>query len=97
VQVTLAYNTRELILTFADDGCGFDTGLSEFQNGHHFGLKGMRERTVRWGGTFYLTSVIGKGVRIEVHLPHNRRQGLNKPYPGGRKPDAVRADRRGQS
>ena len=39
------------------------------QNGHHFGLRGMRERIERSGGKFKLTTAIGKGVQIEVRLP----------------------------
>jgi signal transduction histidine kinase len=39
------------------------------ENGHHFGLKGMKERVERSGGKFHLASVPGKGVRIEVRVP----------------------------
>jgi signal transduction histidine kinase len=74
VQVSLAYHPRELALSFEDDGCGFDTEQLDFQDGHHFGIKGMRERVERWGGGFQLKSATGKGVRIEVRLPRNRRQ-----------------------
>jgi len=69
VEVTLACNPRELILCVVDDGCGFEIRQIESQNGHHFGLKGMRERIERWGGKFRLTSAVGKDVRTEVHLP----------------------------
>jgi signal transduction histidine kinase len=85
VQVSLVYKSRELILSFADDGCGFDTGQLEIQNGHHFGLIGMRERIERWGGEFRLTSAIGAGVRIEVRFARNRRQNLKKPNAAMRK------------
>jgi signal transduction histidine kinase len=79
VQVTLTYLNDELFLRFEDDGCGFDIPQKEFQNGHHFGLIGMRERIERWGGKFRLTSVIGKGVRIEVHFPRESEQGRKSP------------------
>ena len=72
VDVALTYKTRELILDLNDDGCGFDPEQVERGNGHHFGLKGMRERIVRSGGRFRLASAPGKGVRIEVALPRNR-------------------------
>jgi len=69
VKVTLTYKSRELILFLADDGCGFNPRQTETQNGHHFGLRGMRERIERSGGRFKLTTAVGKGVQIEVRLP----------------------------
>jgi ligand-binding sensor domain-containing protein/signal transduction histidine kinase len=71
VEVALAYKSRELILSLADDGCGFDPRRMEIQNGHHFGLTSMKERVERWGGKFRLASAIGKGVRIEARLPRH--------------------------
>jgi signal transduction histidine kinase len=79
IEVTLAYKTRELILCFADDGSGFETGQLEIQNNRHFGITGMRERIERWGGALGLASVIGEGTRIEVSVPRNRRQIPRKP------------------
>jgi ligand-binding sensor domain-containing protein/signal transduction histidine kinase len=69
VEVALTYKDRALTLDLDDDGCGFDPERMESGNGHHFGLKGMRERIERWGGKFNLTSAVGKGVHIEVQLP----------------------------
>jgi ligand-binding sensor domain-containing protein/signal transduction histidine kinase len=69
VEVALTYKSRELILSLSDDGCGFDPQQMQVQNGHHFGLRGMRERIERSGGRFKLTSALGKGVQIEVRLP----------------------------
>jgi two-component system sensor histidine kinase DegS len=69
VEVALTYKSRELILSLSDDGCGFDPQQMQAQNGHHFGLRGMRERIERSGGRFKLTSALGKGVQIEVRLP----------------------------
>jgi signal transduction histidine kinase len=69
VEVGLIYGHRELTLCVVDDGCGFDVHELESQNGRHFGLKGMEERIQRSGGKFRLTSVLGKGVRIEARLP----------------------------
>jgi signal transduction histidine kinase len=79
VQVSLAYQARELILFFEDDGSGFDIEQLDFQNSHHFGIKGMRERVERWGGGFQLKSATGRGVRIDVRLPRNGRQSPKKP------------------
>jgi ligand-binding sensor domain-containing protein/signal transduction histidine kinase len=69
VDVTLRYKTGELVLDLDDDGCGFDPQQPDQRNGHHFGLKGMRERVERSGGKFHLVSAPGKGVHIEVRVP----------------------------
>jgi signal transduction histidine kinase len=87
VQVALEYRASELILRFADDGCGFETSQLETQDGHHFGIRGMRERIERWGGGFYLKSANGKGVHIEAQLPRNRRQ-----IPRTRNAQSIRED-----
>ncbi len=69
VNVALTYKSGELLLNLDDDGCGFSAQPNGKGNEHHFGLKGMKERVERSGGKFHLTSVPGKGVRIEVRLP----------------------------
>ncbi|MGB7267785.1 MAG: two-component regulator propeller domain-containing protein [Terracidiphilus sp.] len=69
VEVALTYASRELHLRLSDDGCGFDPQHLDSENGHHFGLRGMRERIERCGGKFRLTSALGKGVRIDVRIP----------------------------
>jgi len=84
VKVSLEYKPRELVLSFSDDGCGFDTIELKTQDGHHFGIKGMRERIERWGGGFYLKSAIGKGVQIEVRLPRKHRQPIAPARPAGK-------------
>ncbi len=71
IEVTLTYRSRELILSLSDDGCGFNPHQVETENGHHFGLRGMRERIERSGGKFRLNSTLGKGVQIEVCLPRH--------------------------
>jgi signal transduction histidine kinase len=72
VSVELAYNSRDLTMDLNDDGCGFDPLAVESENGHHFGLRGMRERIERSGGKFKLTSAPGTGVQIAVSLPRYR-------------------------
>ena len=71
VEVTLTYSQNELVLGVIDDGCGFNPEVVELENGHHFGLRGMKERVERSGGRFSLTSVVGEGIAIEAHLPRN--------------------------
>jgi signal transduction histidine kinase len=72
VSVALIYNSRDLKMDLNDDGCGFDPLAIDSMNGHHFGLRGMRERIERSGGKFRLTSAPGKGVQIELSLPRYR-------------------------
>jgi ligand-binding sensor domain-containing protein/signal transduction histidine kinase len=74
VEVSLTYKDRELLLNLSDDGCGFDAAQTEIPNGHHFGLKGMRERIERCGGEFRLSTAPGEGVRIAVRAPRRRRE-----------------------
>jgi len=69
VNVALTYKSTELVLDLDDDGRGFDPQQMDRENGHHFGLKGMKERVERSGGKFHLASAPGNGVRIEVRLP----------------------------
>jgi signal transduction histidine kinase len=72
VEVALTCRRRELILSVGDDGLGFDVSEIESHNGRHFGLKGMKERIERSGGKFRLTSILGKGVRMEARMPLHR-------------------------
>jgi ligand-binding sensor domain-containing protein/signal transduction histidine kinase len=72
VDVSLTYKGSELLLKLDDDGGGFDLQQAEKGNGHHFGLKGMKERIQRSGGKFRLTSAPGKGVHIEARVPRHR-------------------------
>jgi ligand-binding sensor domain-containing protein/signal transduction histidine kinase len=69
VELTLAYDNAQLLLRVVDDGCGFDPTSEAHGKSHHFGLRGMKERVVRSGGTFALQTVPGSGVTIEVRLP----------------------------
>jgi len=55
-------------LEIADDGAGFDPGDS-FPG--HLGLRSMRERAARLGGTFQVESAPGQGTRIAVSVPTN--------------------------
>jgi PAS domain S-box-containing protein len=61
---------RSVRLDIRDDGKGFDTAQLEnaFRNGH-LGIKQMRERVSRQGGSFNIESGKGKGTRIQVALP----------------------------
>ncbi|HEU4386164.1 MAG TPA: two-component regulator propeller domain-containing protein, partial [Blastocatellia bacterium] len=74
VNVVLSFEKRALRLMIDDDGCGFDPTISDWADGRHYGLVGMRERVEKLGGDFALTSAPGKGTQILLSIP--RRKGL---------------------
>ncbi|MGD9932909.1 MAG: GAF domain-containing protein [Dehalococcoidia bacterium] len=55
-----------IVLDLRDDGQGFDPG-SEFPG--HLGLKSMRERVDRVGGTIFIESQPGLGAHLRVEIP----------------------------
>ncbi len=57
---------RILKLEVSDDGVGFETG-GEFPG--HLGLRSMRERAQRLGGTLTVESDPGKGTTVRAHVP----------------------------
>jgi signal transduction histidine kinase len=77
VHVSLRADGERLILSVADDGCGFDpAGVAA---GEHFGLVGMRERVAALHGTLDIDSAAGEGTRITVHLPLPTRSTTENP------------------
>jgi signal transduction histidine kinase len=67
VHVSLRADGEQLILSVADDGCGFDPAA--VAAGEHFGLVGMRERVAALHGALDIDSAAGEGTRITVQLP----------------------------
>jgi signal transduction histidine kinase len=65
--VQLARDKDHLILQISDDGCGFDLSKAS-ANGHHFGLKGMRERIEMIGGALQVESRPGSGTTIRMSV-----------------------------
>jgi len=57
---------EEFTLGISDDGVGFES-QNDFPG--HLGLKSMRERAMRLGGTLEVTSEPGYGVRILARIP----------------------------
>ncbi len=66
VTIRLRRTHRQLTVTIADDGKGFDPGQIR---GEHFGLIGMTERARLLGGTLTIESGRKQGTRIEITLP----------------------------
>ncbi|MDP3651030.1 MAG: PAS domain S-box protein [Rhodoferax sp.] len=68
-EVRLQLDSQPLMLTIADDGCGFDLdtmGHSAHRVG--LGLLNMRETVEFAGGSFRLESAVGCGTRIYVEV-----------------------------
>ena len=72
-QVRLCFSGDQVHLTVADLGHGFDVE-GPFHAPRGWGLEGMRERIESAGGTFLLTSAVGKGTTVEALIPL---QGVN--------------------
>jgi len=70
--VRVEFGDEALTLTVEDDGTGFaapDTPHTLARAGH-FGLLGMRERALRFGGHLSLRSRPGEGTTVVVYLPY---------------------------
>ena len=55
--------------TVRDDGCGFDAARVQDSTGGHVGLRIMRERAARIGGSISVQSRPGHGTEVRLHLP----------------------------
>jgi len=66
VAVRLHISADRAILEIADDGVGFEPTL---RGGHGYGLRGMRERAERLGGTLHIESSPGGGTRVWLEVP----------------------------
>jgi signal transduction histidine kinase len=79
VNVTLSYLGDVVTLDVHDDGRGFEPGLAPGGSaatsdptaapGAGLGLRGMRERVERLGGSVAVESAPGEGTTVGVSLP----------------------------
>jgi ligand-binding sensor domain-containing protein/signal transduction histidine kinase len=67
--VRLQFDDRQLRVEIDDDGRGFDLSQEPRDEGHHYGLVGIRERIERLGGECHLTSRPGKGTQVRLRIP----------------------------
>ena len=65
--VQLEYGPAELALIVKDDGRGFESSNGSSPAGH-YGLTGMRERSDLIGGTLEITSELGTGTSVHLHI-----------------------------
>jgi signal transduction histidine kinase len=66
VRLRLSGKDGRATLEVADDGLGFEPSL---RGSDGFGLRGMRERVERLGGTLQITSSPGNGTQVQVEVP----------------------------
>jgi len=71
VSLTVAFGDEEMTITVEDDGVGFAVPErpDDLTREGHFGLMGIRERVLLFGGHLTLHSEPGKGTKVEVILP----------------------------
>jgi len=72
VAVRLESSQGHLLLSVADDGCGFEPGQVDGPDRHHFGLTIMGERADAIGAAIDVRSMRGHGTTVSVRLPLNR-------------------------
>ncbi len=65
--VALDILPSEIVLTVADNGCGF--GSDAVGGGVHLGIQQMRERMHHFGGAFFLTHREGGGAQVQAVFP----------------------------
>ncbi len=71
IDMLLRFDPDSIALVVTDDGCGLGQGPMEVPGGH-FGLRGVRERVDKLGGTVEFDSRPGAGTRVEVTVPLRR-------------------------
>jgi signal transduction histidine kinase len=72
--VEVRFEAAELVLDVRDNGQGFNAPnmLDALARQGHFGLMGIQERALLYGGELNLHSTPGKGTEVSVRLPYPR-------------------------
>jgi len=69
IAIDLDYRPAAVALSIVDDGVGFDPDEVLSKNIHHFGLRGLRTRATKLGGTLQIRSAPGRGTSIHIVVP----------------------------
>lgn len=68
--IVLRYLGDRVVLSIADDGCGFDpAGSTATGDGGGFGLASMSDRVTVLGGELTVESAAGEGTTLTARLP----------------------------
>jgi signal transduction histidine kinase len=71
VNVVLTNTTHKVNMIVEDDGKGFE--LENAQRKKTFGILGIKERVASLNGTLEIEAAVGKGTRIYVTIPLNKK------------------------
>ena len=68
IDISVSYDERQVALTIADDGCGFDAQAQTGKphDNEHLGLVTMRERAEQVGGELRVESAPGAGTTVRA-------------------------------
>lgn len=72
VEVTIGRDNGEATMHVRDDGIGFDTAVMVDADLNGIGLRSIRERVKREGGSLSIDSQPGDGTVLTVHIPLGR-------------------------
>jgi ligand-binding sensor domain-containing protein/signal transduction histidine kinase len=75
VTVQVRYTPSDVMVSIADDGCGFDI----HRRAQGVGLRSMRERVAMIGGTITIASEAGRGTCVEVRAPAREESAATMP------------------
>ena len=67
LHLSLSQTTKSCEARLRDNGVGFTVAAAEGSN--HYGLRGMKERIRKIGGTLNLHTVPGQGTEIHISVP----------------------------
>jgi ligand-binding sensor domain-containing protein/signal transduction histidine kinase len=69
VQINVKFEADNVQMQVQDDGRGFDVAEILAMQDAHFGIIGMRERVEHVGGSFQISSSLGKGTQLFMEVP----------------------------
>jgi signal transduction histidine kinase len=84
VDMELEYGSKFFRLLVRDDGCGMDQSILKAGREGHWGLRGMRERSERIGGTLHVWSRAMTGTEVAFSVPNHVAFGraIGEPWAG---------------
>jgi ligand-binding sensor domain-containing protein/signal transduction histidine kinase len=68
IEVRIEYGPKHFRFWVRDDGCGLDRTILKSGREGHWGLRGMRERAARIGGSLHLWSEAATGTEVDFSL-----------------------------
>jgi len=76
--VEARFDTDHLVLVVRDDGQGFEVPRlpDDLARRGHFGLMGIQERALLYGGQVTVRSLPGDGTTLQVQLPYSKSQSM---------------------